>query len=536
MLIKKIAISLFLCMLVVCTNAQDSLLLRDFKFVSQSDPWLTHRNAAALTRFSANNIVKTEVSVDKGNGGLVDYSDSRNTLAADGNVESFYRLGSRVVTYGTISYTGWSGRDMTGSAFMQERLPFNLVEDSLTNPGKKHRDTYHLIGALGVDVHQGISVGARMDYTSSNYAKYKDLRHQNKLMDMKLTLGGFLPLLKGLSIGADYTYHRQTESVAFGTYGKSERVYKTLIDYGAFMGRVEQFGNEGYTDKAREMPLFEESHGASIQTEVIPTDRLSFFGSFIFSSGDGYYGRKSPYTATYTQHKRNITETNFTVTYQPLSHTSRFCLDISYQTEKLSNRAETFRELTNTSGANYYEYYDAVETGTKKWNDIAIGLTTQQGIRGELPGWELAAIYQCNQRQQSAFLYPFYRYQSLKINRLMLCAAHNLIGQKGVWTFSLKTAYQNGSGAPFQDGTFVEPSQKQEAPATMDAFLFREYRYLTAKHYLVGGSVQYAFVFPRTRLKTHARLAFDYHTTNQENVYTQGNDHTHVTLAVGCTL
>ena len=467
---------------------------------------------------------------------MVDYSDSRNTLAADGNVESFYRLSPRVVTYGAISYSGWSGRDMTGSAFMQKRMPFNLVEDSLTNPGKKHRDIYHLVGALGVDVYQGISVGARMDYTSSNYAKYKDLRHQNKLMDMQLTLGGHLPLLKWLSIGADYTYHRQTENVTFGTYGKSERVYKTLVDYGAFMGRVEQFGNEGYTDKAREMPLFEENHGASIQTEVTPTEQLSFFGSFIFSRGDGYYGRKSPYTATYTQHKRDITETSFTVIYQPLSHTSRFCLDISYQTEKLSNRAETFRELTNTSGANYYEYYDAVETGTKKWNDLAIGLTAQQGIRGELPAWELSAQYQCNQRQQSAFLYPFYRYQSLKTNILMLSAVRNQIGQKGVWTFSLKAGCQNGSGAPFQDGSFVEPSSKQEPPATMDAFLYREYRYLTAKQYLVGGSVQYAFVFPHSRLKTHVRLGLDYRTTNQDNDFTQGNNHTFLTMAVGCTL
>ena len=257
MLTKKIAFCLLSCMLALCTSAQDSLLLRDFKFVSQSDPWLNHRNAAALTRFTASNIVKTEVAVNKGNGGLVDYSDSRNTLAADGNVESFYRLSPRVVTYGAISYSGWSGRDMTGSAFMQKRMPFNLVEDSLTNPGKKHRDIYHLVGALGVDVHQGISVGARMDYTSSNYAKYKDLRHQNKLMDMKLTLGGFLPLLKGLSIGADYTYHRQTESVAFGTYGKSERVYKTLIDYGAFMGRVELTKRVKchFSRKAMELPF-----------------------------------------------------------------------------------------------------------------------------------------------------------------------------------------------------------------------------------------------------------------------------------------
>jgi len=534
MLTKKITISLLCCLLALNTSAQDSLLLRDFRFVSQSDPWLNHRNAAALTRFSSNNIVKAEVSVEKGNGGLVNYSDSRNTLAANADVESFCRLSRQVVTYGSISYTGWSGRSMTGSAFMQEHTPFNLVEDSLCNTGKKHRDTYHLVGAIGVDIHQGLSVGARLDYTSANYAKYKDLRHQNKLMDMRFTLGGLIPLLNWLSIGADYTYHRQTESVAFGTYGKSERVYKTLVDYGAFMGHVEQFGNEGYTDKACEMPLFEDSHGVSLQTEVTPTRRLSFFGSFAFSNGNGYYGRKSPYTATYTQHQRDITEGHLSVTYLPLP-SSKFCLDVSYQREKLSNRAETFRELTNTSGANYYEYYDAVETGTKKWDDLVVGLTTFLGIHEELPEWELSVKYLWNQRQQSAFLYPYYRYQSLKTNILMLSATRNLLTRKGVYTFALNAACQNGSGEPFRDGTFTEPSPKQEQPATMDAFLYREYRYLTAKQYHVGGSVQYTFVFPHTRLKTHVRMELDYLTTNQENTFTQGNNHAQMVLAIGCT-
>jgi hypothetical protein len=163
-------------------------------------------------------------------------------------------------------------------------------------------------------------------------------------------------------------------------------------------------------------------------------------------------------------------------------------------------------------------------------------LTTQLGIRGELPAWELSAKYQWKQREQSAFLYPFYRYQSLKTNCLMLSATRNLLGRKGVWTFALNATYQNGTGEPFQNGTFVEPSQKQESPATMDAFLYREYRYLTAKQYLVGGSTQYAFVFPNTRLKTHMRLGLDYRTTNEGNAFTQGNNHMRVALAVGCTM
>ena len=334
----------------ITSSAQDSLLLRDYQFVRQSDPWLTHRNAAALTRFAADNIVEAEASLVKGNGGLVNFDDSRNTLQGHVRAESFYRLSPRVVTFGAISYAGWTGRDMTGSAFMLRRTPFDLVEDSLTNPGRKHRDTYRLMGGVGADIWRGIALGARLDYTAANYAKYKDLRHKNKLMDLQLTLGTYVPVLPWLNVGADYTYHRQTESVDFGTYGKSERVYKTLIDYGAFMGRVEQFGNEGFTDKSREMPLFEDSHGASFQLELRPSrpplgrdgvGSLSFFTTFDFAHATGYYGRRSPYTITYTNHERDILNLQGRLTYA--SRSSRFTLDVNYSSEDLTNLPRAYQ-------------------------------------------------------------------------------------------------------------------------------------------------------------------------------------------------
>ena len=533
MLIKKIVPLLPFVSLPL--HAQDSLLLRDYGYVKQYDPWLTHKNAAALTRYARQNIVEAEAFVTKGNGGLVDYTDSRNTLEAGACVESFYRLSRRVVGYGAISYANWTGRDMTGSAFMQDRMPFNLVEDSLTNDGRKHRDTYRLTGGLGVDVWQGISFGARLDYTSANYAKYKDLRHKNKLMDLSLTLGAYAPVSSWMSVGADYTYQRTTESVTFGAYGKSDKVYKTLIDYGAMMGRVEQFGNEGFTDKSREMPFFEDGHGGSLQLELRPwTARdVTLFASLDLHHETGYYGRKSPYTITYTNHGRDVFEAQGRLSYGIAA--SRMFLDMRYAHEKTVNRAETYRPLINDAGSTYYEYYDAAETGTRKWDDLSLHYTLQLGLCEELPGWQIVAGYQLCQRQQTAYLYPFFRYQHLKRNTASLAATRNLIMSKGVLSVALQASYGKGSGEPCQDGTFTTPDDRQEPPATMEAFLLREYRYLTAAQYGVGGSVKYAFRFPGTRLKTHARVLVDYRTTSEENPYTQGNGHVQAGLAIGCT-
>ena len=514
--------------------AQDSLLLRDYHFVQQADPWLTAPNAAALTRFATRNIVEASASLTKGRGGHVNYYDSSNTLQGNVSIESYYRLSPRAVAYGAISYDNWSGEDMTGSAFIQPtRKPFDIVEDSLTNAGDKHRDTYHLSGGIGYDIANGIAVGARLDYTSANYAKYKDLRHKNKLMDLVFTLGAYAPLAEWVAVGADYAYHRNTESLDFGTYGKSEKIYKSLISYGAMMGRVEQFGNEGYTDKSREMPLFEDSHGGSFQLELRPLQPLSIYGDFGFSHGTGYYGRRSPYTITLTNHKRDIVESRVRVIYQ--TGTSRFHLDASYADEKLKNNAETWRELTNASGSNYYEYYDAVETADKRWKDADMAFTTHLDIRNELPTWSFSAAYRWREQNISAYLYPFYRHQLLSSSEVALSATRNLVCSKGVWTFCVHGSFLKGTGDPFNDGSFVTPSAKQEQPATMDAFLWREYQYLTAPQYSIGGSVQYAFLLPGTRVKTYARFSGSHRKANATYQYSTGCDRTYLSLAIGCS-
>ena len=532
---------IIICTLVCCQAVAqtDSLLIRDYQTVKSGDAWLTSTNAAALTRFSSQNIAEAEASLTIGNGGLVDYNGSDKIVSANIGIESFYRLGRRVVVYGDISYVNWTGWHMTGSAFLplNARHPFDIVEATTENEGRKHSDIYHLKGGCGVDVYNGISLGAYVDYTAGNYAKYKDLRHKNKLMDLSASVSAYAPVTDWLSLGAAYIYHRQSESVDFGTYGKSEKVYKSLIDYGAFMGREEQFGNEGFTDKAREMPLFEDGHGGIFQLEVTPFSiyqmPVTLYGSIGFSHGSGYYGRRSPYTVTLTDHDRDILDIQGRISMS--GSKSRFYLDLSYAKEKVHNNAETYRELTNDNGATYYEYFDAVETGDKQWKDFALSANALLGMHGEMPTWRLGIAYKWHERNISSYLYPFYRHQLLSNNTVEISATRNIICRKGVWSVSINGSYQKGSGEPFLDGAFVTPSNLQELPSVMETFLNQEYRYFTAPQYTIGAGVKYAFVFPNTRLKTHARIGFSHRTTNEHNDYTIGNRHTQFTVAVGCT-
>jgi hypothetical protein len=513
-------------------HAQDSLL-RDYQFVKQQSSWLTSNNAAGLTNYQTKNIAEAEAGLSYAKGELIDYWQASTLLQANVRAEAFQRLSARTLVYGSICYDNYTGRDMAGSAFIDPtNKPFDIVEDSVTNKGRKHRDTYQLTGAIGVELWKGYSIGARLDYTSANYAKYKDLRHSNKLMDLKLSIGVTGHILTPLTIGANYQYHRNTESLNFNTYGKIDKVYKSLIDYGGFIGRLEQFGTTGYTEKGRDMPLVEDQHGGSLQIEWCSTEKWSFFNELSLTHGTGYYGRKSPYTITFTNHDRDLLSYRGSLRYTTASTALR--LDVNFSSEKLTNNAETYRELTNESGAHYYEYYTPVKTGNKLWQNGQIVLTANLGVKSEIPTWTLAAGVHRMHRKQTAYLYPYYRRQDLNQTKGLINVTRNLIGNKSMWSLSLSTSYQKGSGEPYEDLTFAAPSEKQPLPSTMPAWLYQEYRYLTAGQYAVGADVKYSFVFPNTKISSFVKGAFDYSTSNTSNEYVESDNRLRLSLSIGC--
>lgn len=542
MLIKRLTYSLLFLCVVPSAHAQDSLsysqdralhdiLLRDYQFVKQHNPWLTSKNAAGLTSFYANSIAETEAGMSYSKGDLIDYWQSPTVLQGDVRAEAFQRLSSKTVVYGSISYNNFSGSDMTGSAFIDPtHKPFDIVEASQDNKGRKHRDTYQLAGAIGIELWKGFSVGCRTDYTSANYAKYKDLRHSNKLMDLNMSVGVMGHVLSHLSVGANYIYHRNTESMTFNTYGKIDKVYKSLISYGGFMGRLEQFGTTGYTEKGREMPLVEDQHGGSLQIEWHPTAKWSLYNEASIAHGTGYYGRKSPYTITFTNHDRDLLSYHGSLRYHTVSSLHR--LDVNISSEKLTNNAETYQELTNEYGAHYYEYYDAVKTADKEWTNLGVSYTADLKVKAELPTWTLNIGMDWQQRKQTGILYPYYRKQKLTTTRGYATATRNIVMSKGVLAATVRLSYQKGSGKPFTDGVYQTPSADAQTPPTMADWLYQEYRYLTAAQYAVGADVKYTFLIPRIKISAFVKGGFDY-ATSQANEYTKSDNRIRLSLSVG---
>ena len=544
MLFKKLILISACAALALQSHAQDSLLLHDYQFVKQADPWFASHNAAALSRYATKSYAQAELSLTGEKGGFTDYDGAPATLRFNGAVESLYRIGKRTVLFGHISYDNFSGNDMAGSAFIDTyRLPFNIVEDSLTNTGRKHCNTYHLTGSFGTDIYRGIAIGATVDYTAADYAKYKDLRHQNKLMDLKVRAGVYFPLGRWGSIGANYTYRRKTESVSFSTVGTSDKVYKSLIDYANFTGYVEQFGNNGYTDKSREMPLVNNYHGGSAQLGLRFDAHTQLFGEATYAHRTGYYGRKSPFTITYTDHASDAF--SFTARLSHRMERTMHHIDLAFETENLVNHANTYHETKNEQGATNYEYFTPVKMANKLWMNYSIAYTLETGIRNGkeahgllvdgLPTWTIQAGINSAERKQTAYAYPYYRSQHLQNFELFGRISYTLVTRCGWWSFALKGSFGRGEGEPYEDHTFTTPGSRQLPLPSMEAYLYREYQYFTSAQYMVGGQVKYNFLIPRTAIMAHARLSLSHRKANETNVYSDGCDRTSGTIAIGCT-
>ena len=544
---------LLICLLFVGLAAKAQV---SYDAIKRSDAWLTSLNAAALTRYSASNAAQAELSLTKAKGGFTDFSDSPDVLQGDAAVEAFYRLSSRTVVYGAMSYDNFSGKDMAGSTFISDfrpqtsdlilqtsyfrHLPFDIIEDSLNNTGTKHRDTYHLTGGFGYSVSNGFSVGARLDYTAANYAKYKDLRHKNKLMDMTFSASVFTPIGRLVQIGATYIYRRTTESVLFSTYGKGGRNFVSFINYGPYIGQTEQFGSTGFTDKSREMPLVDDYNGACLQFSIGHSPALQFYNAMTYAHRRGYYGRRSPYTITFTRHKSHVYKYDARLSHQ--SEKARFFLNFSLSAENLENLLPSRLELKNEADATYYEYFTPVKSANRLWVDGQASLRADVSqlssealtTPGSMSVWSFEGGLRWAHHKQTAYLFPYYRRQHYTGYEPFISLTRNIATQKGVWTAQAGASFRHGDGTPADDGTFIEPSDKQMPPPTMDTYFWRDYQWMNAAQYEVGASGQYAFIMPSTSMKTYVRIALSHRKCNERNEYMAGPDRTTATLTLGC--
>ena len=395
----KLKIVLFANLLCLPAMAQ-----RDFRLTEQRNVWLTSDNAAALTSFDDSTIAHATLSYRHDEGKLHTMSEGKRQDAYDADVQSYCRLSADIVAYGRATYSRHNISDAAGSMLMPttQLKPFDLVETNDDNAGDKSMETFCINGAIGWKAWRCLAIGARLDYTAGTYAKQRDLRHSNTLMDMNASLDAMLSLPHNSGIGIGMVYSRRTESMQFKTYGTTDQIYYTLIDYANRHGECETFGTEGFTDSKNRLPLLSEYIGVTAQAKY---DRI--FADITYRHRSGYYGRKSQYSASHEQHQGDCLALH--LRYDISQKAERpVWFDLHMTTESLTSQRENYRRTTATNGTSaiYYEYFEPTKMADKAQTYGSAALNAYWKPSGKIYLWHITGGTYYWTRRQTAYVYP----------------------------------------------------------------------------------------------------------------------------------
>lgn len=501
-----------------------------YKYVHESNPWLHSENAAGLYSFTISSLSYAEVYFNKKDGKLINYFQSDNSLEYGGEVKSLYRLNPKTVFYGDVKYSRFEGKNMGGSAFIDPyKNPFNIVEFADSTSGKKALDTYHLTGAFSIKLSRGLNIGAKLDYKASNYAKFKDLRHENKEMDLTFTLGTVYRISPFWEAGINYIYRRRLEEIHFQSYGNKDQQFNSLIDFGVFYGYQELFSTgSSYTEKGANKPLFEEYQGASLQLNFTLTPQIKFFNELTLKWRDGYYGKQGTSNKVYTEHDSKIIEYRGNVSLQNKKDLHMLSFNISK--ESLYNYENSYQPSTNPDGTSVDIYSGQAQMLNKTIWKLKGGYTAYLGIKDYLPIWILSINAESNSMKQTVSFYPNYRKQDINQWKVGISASRNITKSLNQYSFNVGLSYISGGGTAKKDGTYDSSSQGQTKAVSLDRYIYREFEYLTTERIRGNAGFRYSRLFSG-KMKGYAQL--NYALTNAFSTEYIGKTFNELSLSVG---
>lgn len=501
----------------------------DLEYIRSSNPWLNSENAAGLKNYAAGNISRAAIYFNKKDGGFTNYFQSDDSQEYGITAESYRRLTNKVVLAGGFGYQNFNGRNMTGSAFIDPyENPFDIVEMDVANKGTKEKELYHLNGALSAQVNNRLSIGGKMVYNAGNYAKRKDLRYTDKLLDMDLTAGATYHISDVAEIGANYSYSRRIESIGFDVAGNTDRQYLSLISYGSFYGRTELFDQYGYTSN-NISPLKDIRQGAAMQLNLRFNKNVNFFNEFRYADRKGFYGEEGTSSILLTRH----TGSDFSYTGQlsvktnEAEHHIRWKGNYSF----LDNKKTIYRRLATTGGVDQIVYYGDRDVFSGETVHADLNYDLYLSVKNNRPRWALNFNANYLGRNQSTDLYPYYRDQ--KINSYQLSGQLNrqFQRQNNAINIGLGIGYGSGNGKIAADEIVVTPAPDHLPPVTQSQFINEEFEFFTASR--MKGKVMFSYT-KALQNNVGVYLGLDYSYTHSSSVNYLGKYASQAKISLGC--
>lgn len=502
-------------------------------------PWLNSLNPAALTTYADSTVSVAGLTARHHAGPWHGISQGEAEREVVADVRSVFRLSPSVTALGSLTYSHLASTDAQGSMLYDDgRLkPFDIVEDSLANAGDKQRQHVSLCGSLGWSLGQHLSLGARMDYEAATFAKFKDLRHTNTFMHMQAIVGAFMPALAHghLDLGLHLSYVRQTESIEFQTYGSSDQVYKTLIDYANLTGSRETFGGEGFTDSRQELPLLTERMGGSVQLGVHLSPSICWLSEASWMRQQGYYGRESQYTISYARWTGHDASLTSRLICQSSVAMHQWGVDLDVARLSAQRNVYSQQKRPDNPSVTYYHYYAPVKMNDKALRSCRV---YYQGFFARQAGtyrYKVCASTEMTGRDQTAYLYPYYRRQDIRLIRHSLSAERCFpLAADRFLALSTQLSTQHGRGDVCQDGLLAGIAHRPTPMAQQQAYLLQEHEYLTRRQWSALLGLRYSWSW-RQQPRIRPVFALAYGVSHAPDpTYVQGSGRQTWTIGAGC--
>ena len=478
--------------------------LRDVRL---GENWLNSENPAGLHAFGHGAESEIVLLGEGRYGGLKNYFSSKNELAFGVEASSVARLSKLVVVDGKVGYRHTTAKALAASYFINPmQTPFDLLEFTDENAGDKTLEELYLQGRVGVTPARCFSLGASMDYMAANYSKQKDLRHVNSLMDMRLVVGGMVHLGERVDIGLNYVYRRRNETLLLSIYGTQGKTFVSLLNYGAFFGKQETFGEIGYTKENENKPLFDSRHGANLQI-AWRIGNVEWLNEVGFMLRSGYYGDPSHSTVVYSNHQGHDLSYRGLLTFATRCDAHRFGL--RYAKEYVANTENIYSYKNEETGRDYIEYLGEREVGERTQRSLALEYTGRFGIRHGLARWEAWADASLDNRNTRASNYPDYRRQNISWWRLKAMGTRNFLSGRNCYSLSVSALYGGGSGQPCADGRYGSDTSGEALTRTRNDLLMQEWEFLTSTKLGAGIGFTYSRAMWKGKVRGNAGLAYD---------------------------
>lgn len=500
----------------------------DLDYIRHSHAWLSSGQATGLQFIPAGKISYASLSARKADGKFKNFYQSDDSYTLNATTESFYRLNQRVVFQGKVDYEYFKGKNMGGSAFVDPyKNAIDIDEHADSTAGAKKMERYLLIGAVSAQLSSRLTLAGSVNYSAANYAKLKDLRHSNKLLDFHAQAGASYSLSNKLMLGASYTFSRRVESVSFNIYGNTNRQYLSLINFGSFYGLSELHSDYGYTSQTT--PLTDIRHTGALQVGWTIKPGLQLFQQVSYQQRSGYYGERGTASIVYTEHKGDQYASTSILTASKGHSLQYFKLTAAY--EKLENFENVYTAGTAPGGNRIITYFGQNRVLNNDKTYLEGEYAFYWNIRNNQPAWVLQATADYTNRSQTVIRYPYYRKQDFNSYGIHLATKHSWSGKAFLYTASLGLGYGSGSGNPKTDGTYIPPSSTQIPPASRDLYLQQEYEFFTSPRAEIVPSMQVSREINKQVL-AFVRLSYSF-TKAWDTVYTGKNFRT-IAINLGC--